>query len=246
MKRTERHKLKENEFARTVEHAREVVAQRQRDIVTVVVAAVVLLVLIGGYSWWRSSRNARANGLLADALATYSAPVVPPTPPAPGSPPPVPQPGTFQTEQAKAEASLPKFYEAANAYPNTEAGVTARYHAASILASLGRHAEAEQRYREVMDKAGSGIYGRTARLGLADVLAAQKKYDDAIAIYTELSRESNPQIPVDSVLMQLGRTYAQAGRREEAVRAFNRIVEEFPQSLYLSDAKRELEAVKKS
>jgi TolA-binding protein len=246
MKRTERHKLKENEFARTVEHARDVVAQRRRDIFTVIVAAAVLLVLVGGYTWWRSARNARANGLLADALATYTAPVVPPAPPAPDSPPPVPQPGTFQTEQARAEAALPKFYEAANAYPNSDAGIAARYHVASLLASLGRHAEAEQRYREVVDKAGSGIYGRTAQLGLAEVQVAQKKYDDAIAIYTELSRDTNAAIPVDGVLMQLGRTYARAGRKDEAIQAFNRIVQEFPQSVYTSDAKRELEEVKKS
>jgi TolA-binding protein len=246
MKRTERHKLKENDFARTVEHARDVVAQRRRDIITVTVAVVVLLILVGGYTWWRSSRNARANGLLAEALATYSAPVVPPTPPSPGSPPPVPQPGTFQTEQARAEAALPKFQEAANAYPNSDAGIAARYHVASLLASLGRHGEAEQRYREVVDQADDSIYARTAQLGLAEVLVAQQKYDAAIAIYTELSRDTNGQIPVDSVLMELGRTYARAGRKDEAIATFNRVVQEFPQSLYASDAKQELEEVKKS
>jgi TolA-binding protein len=245
MKRTERHRLKENEFARTVGHAREVVAQRQRDIMTVAVAVIVLLVLVGGYTWWRSARNARANAMLAGALATNSAPVVPPTPPAPGSPPPVPQPGTFQTEQARAEAALPRFTEAANAYPNTEAGIAARYHAASLMASLGRYGEAEAQYREVVDKGGNSIYARTARLGLAEVQVAQQKYDDAIAIYTELSRDSEAAIPVDGVLIRLGRAYARAGRRDEAIAAFNRVVQEFPQSLYASDAKRELEEVKK-
>jgi TolA-binding protein len=246
MKSIERHKLKENEFARSVAHARELVTQRQRDITAAAVALVVLLAAVGGYAWWRSSQEAKANAALASALAVYAAPVVPPAPPAPGSPPPVPQPGTFQTEQAKLEASLPKFKEAADAYPTREAGITARFHEAGILAALGRHAEAEQRYREVIDKGGSTIYARTAKLGLADAQAAQKKYDDAIALYTELSRDTTSQIPVDSVLMQLGRTYARAGKREEAVRAYNRVVEEFPQSLYISDARREMEELKKS
>jgi TolA-binding protein len=246
MKSIERHKLKENEFARSVAHARELVTQRQRDITAAAVALVVLLAAVGGYAWWRSSQEAKANAALASALAVYAAPVVPPAPPAPGSPPPVPQPGTFQTEQAKLEASLPKFKEAADAYPTREAGITARFHEAGILAALGRHAEAEQRYREVIDKGGSTIYARTAKLGLADAQAAQNKYDDAIALYTELSRDTTSQIPVDSVLMQLGRTYARAGKREEAVRAYNRVVEEFPQSLYISDARREMEELKKS
>jgi TolA-binding protein len=244
MKSTERHKLKENEFARTVAHARDIIESRRRDIAMGLLAAVVVIAAMAGYAWWRQSRNAQANTLLASALAVHAAPVVPVAAPAPGSPVPVPQPGTYQTQQAKLEAALPKFLEAADRYPNTEAGITARYHTAGILALQGRHAEAEQRYQEVIDKAGKRIYGRTARLGLANVQVAQKKFDSAIAIYTDLTRDTSSQIPVDSVLIQLGRAYARAGRKDEAVRTFNRVVEEFPQSLYAADARRELAAVK--
>ena len=245
MKSIERHKLKENEFARTVGRTREAIGSRQRDIALVVVAALVALAAAGGYAWWRAARNARANGALASALAVYEAPVIPPAPPTPGSAPPLPQPGTFQTQQAKLEAALPKFLEASDKYPATEAGITARYHAASLLATLGRHAEAETRFREVADRSGDSIYGRTAKLGLAETQVAQGKFDPAIAIYTELSRDTGSQIPVDSVLMHLGRAYARAGRKDEAIRAFNRIVEEFPQSLYITDARRELEEAKR-
>jgi TolA-binding protein len=81
---------------------------------------------------------------------------------------------------------------------------------------------------------------------MADAQVVQGKYDQAIAVYTELSRDANSRIPVDSVLMQLGRAYVRAGKKEEAVRAFNRIVEEFPQSLYASDARREMEDARKA
>ena len=247
MKSVERHKLKENEFARTVTHARGVLEARRRDVVPILVVALVALAAVAGYAWWRQSRDAKANTAFASALAVYESPVVPPAPPTPGSAPPLPQPGTFQSEQAKLEAALPKFVEAADKYPNTGPGVAARYHAAGILASLGRHAEAEQRFKEVADKAGSGsIYRRTAQMGLAESQLAQRKFDPAIAIYTELSRDTASQIPVDSVLMHLGRAYVRAGKKEDAVRAFNRIVEEFPQSVYAADARKEMEEVKKS
>lgn len=246
MKSIERHKLKENSFARTVADAREVMGTRQRDVVTIVVVAVVALALVAGYTYWRQVRDARANAALASALAVYEAPVVPPVAPAPGSAPPLPQPGTFQTEQAKLEASLPKFLEAADKYPNATPGIAARYHAAGILASLGRYPEAEQRFKEVADRSASSIYGRTAKMGLAEAQLAQGKHDPAIAIYTELSRDTGSQIPVDSVLMQLGRAYVRAGKKEEAIRAFNRIVEEFPQSLYIGDARREIEEARKT
>jgi TolA-binding protein len=245
MKATERHRLKENEFARTVGRARASLEERGRDVGVVMLAILIALAAVGGYTWWRQSRNAKANTLLAGALAVHEAPVVAPTEPAPGSPVPVEQPGTFRTLQTKLEAALPKFLETADAYPSTDAGIAARYHAAGILAQLGRYPEAETRYQEVIDRGGRSIYARTARLGLASAQLAQNKYDSAIAIYRDMSTESNPQLPVDGVLMQLGQAYLRAGKGEDAARAFNRVVEEFPDSIYVADARRELESAKK-
>jgi len=246
MKSQERHKLKQNEFVRTVDHARGVLQSRQRDVTWAVAAFVVLLAIVGGYTWWRQSTAARGTDLLASALAVYEAPVVPLPPPTPGGAPPVQQPGTYLTEQSKLEAALPKFIEAADRYPATQSGIAARYHAAAILATLGRYAEAEQRFQEVVNRAGTSLYARTGRLGLAEAQLAQKKYDNAIAIYTEMSRDSSSQLPMDGVLMQLGRACALAGRKEEAIRAFTRVTEEFPTSPYNADAKRELEGARKS
>ena len=246
MKSTERHRLKENEFARSMAHAQQVMASRGRDIGLLVTVVIVALALAGGYAWWRQTRNEKASGLLAQGLAVEEAPVVAPAAPAPGSPLPVQQGGTYPTEQARLDAALPKLQQAADAYPDTDAGITARYHLAGVLAELGRYGEAEQRYKEVADKAGNKLYGRTARLGQADALVAQGKYDDAIRIFQELSTDKNSQLPVDGVLMQLGRAYMKAGKKNEAAHAFTRVVEEFPQSLYAADARREMEEAKKS
>ncbi len=246
MKSIERHKLKENDLVHGVARAREVLDTRGRDMVTIAIVVGAAILLAVGYVVWRQSRDAKASTLLAAALAVAEAPVVAPVAPAPGSPMPLQQPGTFQTERARAEAALPKFVQAADAYPGTGAGITARYHAAGTLASLGRLPEAEQRYTEVIDRAGKGIYERTGRLGLAQVQVAQGKYDAAIAIYQQLATDTTSQMPVDGVLMELGRAYLKAGRKAEAAHAFTRVVDEFPQSLYAADARREREEAKKS
>jgi len=246
MKSKERHKLKENEFARTVAHASDFMQTRGREVTTYVVVIIAAIVLAGGFAWWRQARNSKGNELLASALAVEEAPVIAPSAPAPGSPIPVQQAGTYATDQARLEAALPELMKAADAYPGTDAGITARYHAAGVLASLGRYPEAEQRYQEVVDKAGNGLYGRTAKLGLADVQVMQGKYDNAIKIYQEAATDSNSQLPLDGVLMQLGRAYMKAGKKTEAAHAFTRVVEEFPTSVYAADARREMEDAKKS
>lgn len=247
MKSTERHKLKQNEFERTVAQAREVVVERQREITMAVVALVALLVVVGGYFAYRTTRNNKATTLLASALAVAEAPVVTPPPPAPGSPPPIQQPGTYRTERDRAEAALPRLQQAADAYPNTEAGITARFRLAATLALLGRHAEAEQRYKEVVDKTSSrDIYHYTARLGVGEAQLAQGKAADAAATFQALATDTNSQLPVDGVLMQLGRAALVAGKKDDATRAFNRVVEEFPQSLYVSEAKEKLAELKKA
>ena len=245
MKSKDRHKLKENEFARRVAQASGFMQTRGRDMVTLMIVIIAAVALAGGYAWWRQARNAKANTALAAALAIEEAPVIAPTAPAPGSPIPVQQPGTYPTEQAKLEAALPQLMKTADAYPNSDGGITARYHAAGVLASLGRYAEAEQRYQEVVKNAGSRVYARTASLGLADVQVMQGKYDSAIKIYQETATDSKSQLPLDGVLMQLGRAYMKAGKKTEAAHAFTRVVEEFPTSAYAADARREMEDAKK-
>jgi outer membrane protein assembly factor BamD (BamD/ComL family) len=53
-------------------------------------------------------------------------------------------------------------------------------------------------------------------------------------------------MPIDAVLMELGRAYLKAGKKNEAAHAFTRVVDEFPMSLYAADARREMAEAKKS
>lgn len=244
MKRSERRHLKENELVAFVDRSRELLESRRREIITVITLAIVVLAGVAGYYAWRSRAEDKAATLLTDAETVLQAQVTTPAPPTPGQPTPKPPAGTYQSEQAKLEAALPKLADVYTRYPSTESGLAARYYAANALAALGRRDEAEKRYREVIDK--GGIYSQMARLGLAEFLANSGQHDRAIDIYKELTVEPKGDMPVDSVLMQLGRAYARAGRRSEAQQTYTRLVQEFPESLYAADAKKELEALKKS
>jgi TolA-binding protein len=247
MKSIERHRIKEDQFVATLHETFDRIEQNRTQVLTLGVAFVVLAAAVGGFLWWRQQTLAKASALLADAMAVAEAPVTPPPPP-PGSTldpnTPTPPANSYANERARAAAALPKFLAAADAYPSTLPGLAARYHAATTLAALGRDAEAEQRYQEVIARAGSGLYGRVARLGIAEVQARQKKYEPAINTLKELSTTAKDDLPLDGVLMQLGRTYALAGRKAEAVQAYERITTEFPSSVYAGDARKEIDALK--
>jgi len=230
MRRDERHHLKENEFARLVSRTGDSVRMHGRGVGVASVLIVVALLLVGGYFLWRNNREEKAGGMLAEAMATAQAPV---QPPAIGTPA---QAGTFATEQARTEAALPKFLAAAEAYPSTDAGIEARYQAASTLAQLGRYPEAIQRYQEVIDRDRKGIHGQTARLGLAAAASLAGEHDRAIQQLQALSGETNGAIPVDAVLAQLARAYERAGRTAEAAATWKRIRDEFPESVYFQEA----------
>jgi TolA-binding protein len=111
---------------------------------------------------------------------------------------------------------------------------------------LGNTTEAAAAYQQVIDGAGDRLYGQMARLGLAEVQAREGQYDSAIDTFKTLAERTDGPLPVDGILMQLGRTYLDAGKSTEAQQTFNRVVEEFPESPFSGDARRELESLKKS
>ena len=81
---------------------------------------------------------------------------------------------------------------------------------------------------------------------LAAAQARSGQYEQAINSYKELAQRKDGGLPVDGILMELGRVYRDAGRASDAQQTFNRLIEEFPESPFNADAKRELDALKKA
>jgi TolA-binding protein len=244
MKRTERHRLKENEVALSVARARDTFEAYRKPIIAGAVGVVAIIAVVAGIVLWRQQVDAQSRVLLTDAMTVEQAPLAPAPVPGQATPPPA-QPGAFPNLKAKQEAALQKYQAAADAYPSSPAGIAARYHAATVLAVLGRYGDALKQYQGVLDRAGSGsLYGDMAKLGMADAEASSGQLDKAIAGYSELVAAKDARLPVDGVLMQLAHAYGQKGSTADAKKTFKRIVDEFPQSPYAAPAKRELDAIK--
>jgi tetratricopeptide (TPR) repeat protein len=251
MKRKERHHLKENELAESLLAARNFVETNQRRMTTLTVVVLLIVILGGGALLLRQRSVAQANGLLGEAMSALNARVVPATPQEgakPGELPPAATmgaTGSFSTEEAKLTAAIPKLKAAADAYPDSRAGITARYMLASTLASLGRNEEAMQAFDEVMARSGArGVYGRVARLGKAQAQASAGQLDPAIAALKELAADTDSDLPADAVLMELANAYQAKGLTEEARRTYDQVIEQHPTSPYVVEAKRLSEQLK--
>ena len=158
--------------------------------------------------------------MLADAMSIQDARITPPGGTTNAPPSPV---GTFPTEQARAEAAVVKFKSTADAYPSTDAGLFARYRQATLLNTLNRPGEAIVVYQELVRRAGEGIYGQMATARPCRSAGARRavRSGDQRASRRLAQRKDGP-LPVDGVLMQLGGTYLDAGKRADAQQTFNR------------------------
>jgi TolA-binding protein len=250
MKSTERRHLKENELAQSLSAARDFIEPRRKQITGLVIGIIVVAVAVFAVVLIRQRSAGRGDDLLAQAMVALNARVVPAQP---GDPTDLPAAatfgatGTFPTEEAKLKAAVPKLQAAANAFPDSTAGITARYHLAGAYASLGQTNDALREFDDVIKRAGGdSLYGRMAKLGRADTQMRANQVDAAIASWKELAAQKDTNLPQDAILMELGRAYMQKGNKDEARKTYTELVEQHPDSVYTSEARQELESLKRA
>lgn len=240
MRREERHHLKENPLATGLAEVQVVLYRHGR---TVAVAGVLVLAAAlgaGGYFWWQQQRLDRAGEQLAEALLVLDGDIAAPDPSAEDA-----AGGEVGGESGEAnpEAAVERLLAVADTYPGLRPGITARYEAAVALVGLGRPDEAAEHYRQVVDAAAGQLHGTMARLGLAETHVLRGDYDGAVELLQRETEAEESDVPVDAVLMRLGRAYELAGQDADALATFTRVVEEFPFSVYSSEARRKADAL---
>lgn len=245
MKQIERHKLKENELARTLAGLNRAV-EGHGNVAAKIAVGVVVLVLAGvGFNMFRQRGESRGQELLADAMVALNARVVPASAAGPEGEPAAAQigaTGAFSTEQAKLTAAIPKLQAAADGAPGTAAGITARYYLGGALAAVGRHDEAIKAFDDVTSRAGADtLYGRMARMGRADAQLRAGQVDAAIATWKDLMAQQSDELPADALLLELSRAYRLKGDSAEAKKTLTQLVDDHPNSPYAPEARADLQ-----
>lgn len=179
-------------------------------------AVAVLAVLIGiFYSWSRRSGNA-GQAALGKAIETSQAPV---------TDQPVPAGATqrvFKTEKERAEASIAEFQAVADKYGNP-AREKAQYFIAVNRLSLDRGAAIQE--LENLAK-NSGEVGSLSKFALAQAKQGDGKLDEAAALYSDLSKTSDPIISKTTINFALASIYEKQGKKAEAADLYFKIADE--------------------
>ena len=240
MRREERHHLKENPLATGLTEVQVFMHRHGRTLAVAVVLVLAGALGAGGYFWWQQQRLDRAGEQLAEALLVLDGVVAAPDP---GAVDAADGDTGGESGEASLEAGVERLLAVADAYPGLRPGITARYEAAVALVGLGRPDEAAEHYRQVVAAAAGQLHGTMARLGLAETHVLRGDYDGAVELLQRETEAEESDVPVDAVLMRLGRAYELAGQDADALATFTRVVEEFPFSVYSSEARRKTDAL---
>ena len=247
MRREERHHLKDNPLATALTRVQSALLVRGRTLAAAGAVVVVALAGVGGYFTWQQHQASQAGELLADALIVLGSQVAAPPEAEDGADESAAeweQPsGTFATDEARLEAALERLTAVADAYPSLRPGIAARYEAAGALVALGRLDEAAAAYEQVIAAGGDQLHGAVARLGLAQTRILGGDAAGAVALLEQETMAAESAVPLDAVLMRLGHAYELSGQDSDALAAFTRVVEEFPLSIYVSEARRKADTL---
>jgi tetratricopeptide (TPR) repeat protein len=216
--------MKRNDLAESVRHTFNYVTHHRRGVTEAVGAAAALAVLVGGFLVFRAWREREAGQHLSAGLGTLSSPLA--SDPAAKS-----APRSFKTEAERSKEANAQLEQAAS-IGGTSAGRAAAVVLGARAASLSEvdtFAKAAREQRPEIAAAGE--------IGAARLLASQGKVPEAIDRLRRAIDSKRTTAPKDALLFALGEICEQAGNPAEGKAAFERLVNEFPDSPYRADAR---------
>jgi tetratricopeptide (TPR) repeat protein len=237
LKKTLKKQMKQDELVTGFEKARHAMGAHIDE---VKIAGVVIAVLVvGGLALhhFRSQRDLEAREAVGRAIQTFRATVTgEPNQLAPSSGP------VFATAEEKYRKALGDFEGVERRYGSHDVALRARYYAALCKIELGQAADAETALKDIAAKRdGERLEPALARLALADLQRRSGQVNPAIESYKQMVDDPSFALPRDHALMGLAKLLDEARRPKEAQAFYRRLVDEFPESTYASEAKQRVD-----
>lgn len=227
--------IKEDEILSGVQHLA-IWVGAHRDEVRLTAGIVVLLAVVGGgFAWYTSQRRQEANAAFAEAFEVMGASVTADQPAGSDKPAGL----SFATAEEKYKKAAAAFEGIERRYPSLPVGQRARYLGAIARLELGETATAETVLKDLAARREAGaLEPALARLALAELYRRGGQLDKAIEAYRQFAGDTTVPLPRDYALMSLGAAQEEAKKPAEARASYERLLQEFPASVYSAEARR--------
>ena len=226
-----KHEIRDDAFRHAVGESYDYVRGHRRNLLLAIGGVVLLVGGVAGWRAWDTRREAAASDQLGRAIAVYDAPVVPTDakPEDPDSP-------SFADEASKQARAKQLFEGIAKDYSGTGGAAVAEVYVGRMRLQAGDAAGARKVWQEFLDDHPDHMLASAVRRTLLDLDRKEGKGEQVVQrLRADLDREEKP-LPEDVILYELGVTLEGLGRRQEAHDAFQRVVEEYPDSAWVSKA----------
>jgi tetratricopeptide (TPR) repeat protein len=236
--RLTRKDIKRDDFTAAVGRSVEYAGSHVRAIAYAVGGVILLVVLVVAVHLYRSGQEEKAGDALAAALKVYQAPIV-----TTGAKPADPDQPSFPTDtgrRARAKELLDKVH---NSYGSTDAGDVAGLYLGEIAADEGRLDDARKLWNDFVDSHKGTMLGAEARVNLLALDRKQGKGEQVVKELQGMLEKGDTPLPQDLILHELATTQEQLHRPQDAIQSYQRIVDEFPQSPFRSDAQQKVAAL---
>ena len=236
MKKEHRDEIKQDELVSGLEKAATWAGAHRDEIRIGAGVAVVLLAAAGALAYFQGQRAKEADRAFRDALTTFEAPVASEL--AAGAERPAGQ--VFATAEEKYKTAAAAFEGVERRFGSSKTGLRAKYYAALSRVQLGQNAEAEKALKEIQ-ALGAGLEPELARLALADLYRRSGQVDKAVESYRGMATNPTANVPRDYALLSAAQALEDAKRWPEARAAYRQVYEDFPASVFASEARARVE-----
>ena len=128
-------------------------------------------------------------------------------------------------------------------YGSTDAADVAGLYLAQLAADAGKLDEARKLWSDFVDGHKGSMLAAEARLNLIALDRKQGKGEDVVKELRAMLEKGDAPLPQDVILHELACTLEQLHRPQEAIQSYQRILDEFPQSPFRSDAQQKVSAL---
>jgi tetratricopeptide (TPR) repeat protein len=194
-----------------------------RTLIIIGLAVVVVgLAGLGGWLWWEAHQRR-----ILEAHAEVIARV---------------QPALAPDATAEARTAAMRDLEQLLArYPSARTVPEAAYELGNLRFAAGQYAAARGTYELAVQRGATGLVGALARGGVARTWEAERDFPRAAEAYAALVKDLDPRsFLYEDALMDQARSLEMAGKKDEAIAVYQRILKEVPTAKRADDVRTRL------